>query len=471
MKTSRPVENKTLAIALLQNHARNYNRHSDSQIADLRASLQQFGQVRSVVVQANGGKAYTILAGHGIIEAAKQEGYTELRADVVPASWSKTKALAYLAADNELARRGDPDQDQLAAIVQEVLDAEGEALARLAAGEQSALDALLVRANPNGEGSDAEPQTDRADALQKEWKTASGQLWQVGAHRLLIGDCTLKDNIDALLAGEEAKLLFTDPPYGINVVDPKKFRAAVGGAKVPSFGTVRAKGAYAFGGLKATRATIGARGKVDATLYRPVHGDDKPFDPCHLLVLAKHSILFGANYYASKLPDSRHWIVWDKNNTGTFADAELAWSDFETGVVMYRHTWNGMQREGARRLELKNRIHPNQKPVGLLSEILKDHSEVGDSILDVYGGSGSVMVACENTQRVCRMMEIDAAYGAVILQRMADAFGLTPKRIEQAGHGTQKIGTNTEKTGRQKGHKPQQSRQSETAVAAGRSVA
>lgn len=143
---TRDVVNRIVALSALTPHARNYNKHSDAQIEDLRASLKQFGQVRSIVVQADkAGKHFTIVAGHGIADAAKREGLTELRADVIPASWSKTKVLAYLAADNELARHGDPDQAQLAAIVREVMDAEGEALARLAAGEQKALETLLAQ--------------------------------------------------------------------------------------------------------------------------------------------------------------------------------------------------------------------------------------------------------------------------------------------------------------------------------------
>ena len=138
------IENRVIALDALTPHARNYNRHSAAQIADLRESLRQFGQVRSVVVQSDkSGKRYTIVAGHGIAQAAQAEGYTELRADVIPHSWSETRVLAYLAADNELGKHADPDADQLAAIVREVMEAEGEALARLAAGEQAALDRII----------------------------------------------------------------------------------------------------------------------------------------------------------------------------------------------------------------------------------------------------------------------------------------------------------------------------------------
>jgi len=140
------VVNKRIKLASARPHPRNYNRHDEAQIEDLRESLRQFGQVRSVVVQAsrrqNGD--YLIVAGHGICEAAKLEGFSDLRADVIPASWSPSRVLAYLAADNELPRQSNPDEAQLAAIIAEVQEREGDVLARLAAGEQQALKRLLA---------------------------------------------------------------------------------------------------------------------------------------------------------------------------------------------------------------------------------------------------------------------------------------------------------------------------------------
>ena len=90
--------------------------------------------------------------------------------------------------------------------------------------------------------------------------------------------------------------------------------------------------------------------------------------------------------------------------------------------MIYRFTWNGLVREGERRLEGKKRFHPTQKPVGLFSSILNDFSGEGDMVLDCYLGSGVTMIACQNTKRIARCLEIDPAYVAVTLQRMADAF-------------------------------------------------
>ncbi len=149
------IVNQMVRLADLAPHPRNYNRHDASQIADLRKSLRAFGQVRSIVVQdagsahdgsrkdAKAAESYLIVAGHGLVEAAKAEGLGELRADVVPAGWSEAKVLAYLAADNELGKRSSVDEEQLAALVAQV-QAEDEELAALAAGSEDRLNTLVA---------------------------------------------------------------------------------------------------------------------------------------------------------------------------------------------------------------------------------------------------------------------------------------------------------------------------------------
>ena len=143
MATQAIVVNQVVAVSGLRPHPQNYNRHDSSQVADLRASLRKFGQVRSIVVQADAaGDGQLIVAGHGVVAAAQAAGLTALRADVIPADWPPAKVLAYLAADNELARRANPDQAQLAALVAQVQQVDAE-LAALAAGSQARLTELL----------------------------------------------------------------------------------------------------------------------------------------------------------------------------------------------------------------------------------------------------------------------------------------------------------------------------------------
>ena len=137
------VINKCIPLAALRPHPRNYNRHDEAQIGDLRLSLRTFGQVRSIVVQAQArSKNFLTVAGHGLVEAARLESFEELRADVIPAGWDDTRVLAYLAADNELARRGTPDEAQLARLVEDVERESGAGLAALAAGSEERLKEL-----------------------------------------------------------------------------------------------------------------------------------------------------------------------------------------------------------------------------------------------------------------------------------------------------------------------------------------
>lgn len=222
---------------------------------------------------------------------------------------------------------------------------------------------------------------------------------EIHSHRLICGDSTDKETVEKLMDGVRAELLLTDPPYGIDVVQSKQ----VGGDK--PFG----------------KGKVGADNIVKANQYAPIIGDDTTdtaranYDVA--LSCTNNQIIFGGNYFTDFLPPSRCWIVWDKQNTGNFADAELAWTSFDKGVKLYHFLWNGLCREGSRKVEGKTRVHPTQKPVGMLADILKDFSKENDSILDCFGGSGSTLIACEQLNRTCYMMELDPHYVDVIIDR------------------------------------------------------
>ena len=245
-----------------------------------------------------------------------------------------------------------------------------------------------------------------------ETKAKVGDLYILGNHRLICGDSTDITVIDRLMDGAKAKLLLTDPPYGISVVSVDK---KVGGDK--PFGS---KGKVAYG-------QKGKNKILDCNEYAPIIGDDTTdtaranYDVA--LTCTENQIIFGGNYFTDFLPPSRCWIVWDKQNTGNFADAKLAWTSFDRGVRLYHFLWNGLCREGSREVEGKTRVHPTQKPVGMLADILKDFSEENDSILDCFGGSGSTLIACEQLNRKCYMCELDPHYVDVIIQRYINLKG------------------------------------------------
>jgi site-specific DNA-methyltransferase (adenine-specific) len=234
-----------------------------------------------------------------------------------------------------------------------------------------------------------------------------GDIYQLGSHRLMCGDATSKNDVEALMNGEHADMVFTDPPYGINVVS----RATIGGSKPATFGK------------------IGDANLTAATVYPKIIGDDEPFDPQHLLGLAPKLAIFGGNYFAHKLPPSAGWLVWDKEGgqewRDTFADCELIWTNRTKHAQIYRCTWKGMVKEG----ESGKRLHPTQKPIKLLSEIIQDFTTNPNIILDPYGGSGSTLIACEATGRRCHMMEIDPRYCQVIINRWEAYAGKEAQKV------------------------------------------
>lgn len=242
---------------------------------------------------------------------------------------------------------------------------------------------------------DAEPQIDKAEELNKVWQAKLGDLWQIGEHRLLCGDATKSEDVERVMGAERAGAVVTDPPYGVAVVKSGMVGADFGIAK---------KGKYA-----------------------PVEGDDKTPDIRHLLDLSGKQIIWGGNYFADQLSAVGSWLIWDKRGDSgienTFADCELAWSNIGCPARIYRQLWNGMIREG----EHDKRVHPTQKPVGLLQWCIKKTEGI---IIDPYIGSGTTMVACQNLNRKCRGIEISPQYVAVCLERMKTAFsGIEIKRL------------------------------------------
>ena len=216
-----------------------------------------------------------------------------------------------------------------------------------------------------------------------------GDIWQLGRHRLMCGDSTDKATVELLMNGNKADMVFTDPPYGISVVGDN--------------------------------GKVGADNLAKNGVYMPVKGDETTetterfFEVCKELGFDKY-IIWGGNYFVGFLPYSDGWVIWDKRGdmaSNNFADGEMAWCSFHTPVRIYKQVWSGMIREG----EHEKRVHPTQKPVRLLAEILTDFTDNNDIILDCFGGSGSTLIACEQIDRQCYMIEYEAHYCDVIIKR------------------------------------------------------
>ena len=137
-----------------------------------------------------------------------------------------------------------------------------------------------------------------------------------------------------------------------------------------------------------------------------------------MIRVSKNQIIFGGNYFVEYLTNSPCWIVWDKLNTGDFADCELAWTSFKSAVRKYEFRWNGMLQQNMKNKE--KRIHPTQKPADLLGMILRDYSKEGDLVADFFSGSASAAIACYNLKRNFMCVEIDPEYWAASVKRLED---------------------------------------------------
>ncbi len=251
-------------------------------------------------------------------------------------------------------------------------------------------------------GDDFDAQTE-AEKIVKPI-TKIGDIWLLGKHRIMCGDATNRKAVERLLGEQQAGLLLTDPPYGINIVS--QIDKTTGKGK------------------------IGRSGKS----YSPIIGDATTETAQKIYRLSqeigiKNVMLWGGNYFTSFLPPSPCWIIWDKRgefSSNNFADCEIAWTSFTSPARIYRQIWNGYTREGKRNVEGLTRVHPTQKPVGLFAFCISNYSKQEEIIIDLFLGSGPALIAAEQLRRVCYGMEIDPIYCDVICKRWETFTGKKP---------------------------------------------
>jgi DNA modification methylase len=380
-----------LSVRDLVPYARNSRTHSDQQVAQIAASMSEFGFTNPVLVDQAGG----IIAGHGRVMAATMLGLAEVPC-IRLAHLTDAQKRAYVIADNKLALNAGWDDEmlrlELAELQTESFDLD------LLGFDADELGALLAEQEPEAEGLTEE---DAVPEVPAQPVTVQGDVWLLGKHRLMCGDSTSIDAVDTLMAGQKADMVFTDPPYGISIVSGGK----VGNHK--AFGSE--------GGSKI----------VKANTYAPIAGDDSIGVAVEAIQVIKTldatvQIIWGGNYYASHLEDSSCWIVWDKENTGNFADAELAWTNQNTAVRIFKHMWNGMVKASEKG---QRRVHPTQKPVALAEWCFEQYGKDCGTVLDLFGGSGSTLLACERAGKSAFLMELAEPYCDVIVKRWQDYTG------------------------------------------------
>ena len=363
-------------------YANNSRTHSDAQVSQVAASIKEFGFTNPVLIDEQGG----IIAGHGRVMAAKKLGLAEVPC-VVLDGLSEAQKKAYIIADNKLALNSGWDADMLK-VEMERLGELGFDLS-LTGFDDIELGELLGEPEQLTEGLTDE---DAVPEIQDVPVSKIGDVWILGNHRLMCGDSTSIDAVEQLMAGQKADMVFTDPPYGVSIVKGNR----VGGDKV-----------------------------AKANIYAPIAGDDTidvALESIQVIktMSAKVEIIWGGNYYANALENSSCWIVWDKDNTGNFADAELAWTNQTTAVRIFKHTWNGMIKASEHG---QKRVHPTQKPVKLAEWCFDEYGEKCATVLDLFCGSGSTLIACEAKKKTGYMMELSPHYCDVIINRWQDFTG------------------------------------------------
>jgi DNA modification methylase len=381
------------AVAALVPFARNARTHSDEQVAQIAASIREFGFTVPVLVDEQG----TVVAGHGRLLAAQRLGLTEIPV-MVAAGWSEAKRRAYVIADNKLALNAGWDEELLRLELGE-LKGLGFDLGLTGFGELE-LGKLLLDGDDSADVDDApEPP---AEPIGKP-----GDLWLCGEHRVLCGDATVRADVDRLLDGELADMAFCDPPYGVNYANSADDKLR--GRNRPILNDNLGDGFGPF--LQAASANMLAVTK--GAIYICMSSSE-------LDTLQKAFRDAGGKWST--------FVIWAKN---TFT---LGRSDYQRQYepILYGwkegadHFWCGARDQGDVWFfdkPVKNDLHPTMKPVALVERAIRNSSKSRDVVLDLFGGSGTTVVAAEQTGRRARVVELDPRYVDVIVQRWQRLIG------------------------------------------------
>jgi DNA modification methylase len=388
MKSTERLEK--VDIDKLVPYARNARTHSKEQILQLRASLREFGFVNPVIVD----KDLTIIAGHGRVLAAKEEGITEVPC-VFAEHLTEAQKRAYIIADNRLAMNAGWDAEMLSVELSELQGVDFDI--SLLGFDDAELNKLL-----SGIEDVKDDDFDVEAELAKPAITKPGDLWLLGQHRLVCGDSTKPETFDLLMDGKQANLTVTDPPYNVN------YEGSAGKIKNDNMADEKF---YQFL-LDAFTLTEKAMAK-DASIY-VFHADteglnfrrafnDAGFYQSGTCIWKKQSLVLGRSPY-----QWQHEPVlfgWKKSG-------KHAWySDRKQSTI-----WEFDRPK-------KNADHPTMKPVPLVAYPILNSTMSGCIVLDPFGGSGSTLIACEQTDRICYTIELDEKFCDVIVKRYIEHTG------------------------------------------------
>jgi len=367
------------SVSSLIPYARNSRTHSDEQIAQIAASIKEFGWTNPILIDGDNG----IIAGHGRLSAARKLGHEEVPV-IELKDLTETQRKAYIIADNRLALNAGWDNEMLTIELNDLL-ADGFALDILGFDPKE-IDALLEPEMVEGLTGE-----DEAPPLPEEPKTKLGDIYQLGNHRLMCGDSTSVDAVQTLLQGQRADMVFTDPPYNV--------------------------------------AFNGRSGKFDV-----IKNDDLPEEQFSQFIqdwLQTFEAFRPNSYYICC-----NWAFYGILQSALKPKACIVWAKNVFGLGRgYRHQHEFIMFDGLIDPDIKNEsdlwniakdskyVHPTQKPVAISERAIKNSTKVNNIVLDYFGGSGSTLIACEKQNRHARLMELDPKYCDVIVKRWEDFTG------------------------------------------------
>lgn len=387
MKTTTNME--LVEINKLVPYVNNARTHSPEQINKLRSSLREFGFINPVIID----KDYGIIAGHGRVIAAREEGI-----DKVPCVFvdhlTEARKKAYIIADNRMALDAGWDEELLRVEI-EALQAEAFDVSLTGFDEKEITDLF--------KDTQAETKDDEYDltaALEKAAFVKKGDVWVVGRHRLVCGDATNAEDVDKLCEGKRVNLILADPPYGVSFKSASGLTIQNDSMKNEEF--------YSF--LLAAFKNMVSHLEPGGSAY-VFHADTE-----------------GLNFRRAFIDAGLHLAgccIWVKNSL-VLGRSDYQW---QHEPVLYGFLKNGKHQWYSDRKQTtiwnfdkpkRNENHPTSKPLDLLSYPLKNSTQQNAIVLDTFGGSGSTLMACELTNRICYTMELDEKYASVILRRYVE---------------------------------------------------
>lgn len=374
-------------------YVNNARTHSAEQVNKLRSSLREFGFVNPVIVD----KDYGIIAGHGRVLAAKEEGIDEVPCVLVD-YLTEAQKKAYIIADNRFAQDAGWDEELLRIEIESL---QGEDFDISLTGFEADEIADLFK-----DGNDKEVQDDDYDlsaALEKAAFVERGDVWTVGRHRLMCGDATSADDVSKLMDGRKANLILTDPPYGVSFQSSDGLSIQNDSIKGEEF--------YQFL-LSAMQnmASVLENGGAAYVFHADTEGlnfrkafVDAGFHLAGCCIWVKNSLVLGRSDYQ-----------WQHEPVlyGFLQNGKHPWySDRKQTTI-----WNFDKPK-------RNKNHPTSKPLDLLAYPISNSTQANAIVIDTFGGSGSTLMACEQSNRICCTMELDEKYASVILRRYVEDGG------------------------------------------------